>query len=60
MQKYLSFMLNEQGYAYDIKMIDFTNGDLESLFRNILEHMPAWKMKGLKQFGPIVKSFNIH
>lgn len=55
-----SFMLNEQGHPYDIKMLDFTNADLDALFRNILEHMPAWKMKGLKQYGPVIKAFKIH
>ena len=55
-----SFMLDEYGHVYDIYLNDYTNADLDKLIRDILEKMPAWKMKGYKKWGPITKNYTIH
>ncbi|HSU29542.1 MAG TPA: hypothetical protein VLJ68_14240 [Chitinophagaceae bacterium] len=52
---YFSFMLNESGGAYDVKLISPPGVELEMAIEQMLRAMPAWKMKGFKSFGPVYR-----
>ncbi len=48
-----SFSLNQDGKAYDVKVNAIGNFDMEAEVNRVLNLMPAWDMKGYKQYGPI-------
>ena len=55
----ISFKLNQSGFAYDIKVLEFQNFDLQNAIINAFKYMPAWDMKGRKDFGPIVYALTV-
>jgi len=55
----ISFRLNQGGYAYDIKVLEFQNFDLQNAIINAFKNMPAWNMKGYKDFGPVTYVLNV-
>jgi antitoxin component YwqK of YwqJK toxin-antitoxin module len=55
----ISFRLNQDGFAYDIEVLEFENYDLQQAVANAFKNMPAWNMNGHKKFGPITYMLNV-
>ncbi|MEO8406609.1 MAG: hypothetical protein ABI480_18500 [Chitinophagaceae bacterium] len=55
----LSFMLNKEGHAEDIKIINNGSYDIRSSVVDVLSKMPNWNMKGLKSYGPLTYIFKL-
>lgn len=55
----ISFRLNQDGFAYDIEVLEFDNYDLKQAVADAFKSMPAWNMKGHKKFGPITYTLNV-
>lgn len=55
----ISFHLNQDGFAYDIRTLDFQNSELQEAIENAFKNMPAWDMKGFKKFGPLTYVLNV-
>jgi hypothetical protein len=49
----ISFYLNKDGYAYNIIVEESTDLDLRRAVEDVFKNMPAWNMKGFKEYGPI-------
>lgn len=54
----LSFMLNKSGYARDI-LVEGGLVDMRIEAASILRRMPAWRMNGMDNYGPIKISLDI-
>jgi len=54
-----SFMLDEKGRAYDLKIISPRDIELERAVKEMLRMMPRWDMKGRKSFGPVTHQVTI-
>lgn len=55
----ISFYLNQDGFAYDIKSLSYQNGELMDAIVAAFNGMPAWDMKGHKKYGPFTYTLDV-
>jgi antitoxin component YwqK of YwqJK toxin-antitoxin module len=55
----ISFYLNQDGFAYDVKTLSYQNSELMDAIVTAFNGMPAWDMKGHKKYGPFTYTLNV-